>query len=52
MLLFTQVIDVTDVINITDIIINGKNEIIINDMNDITDKTGVPDVAGQREISC
>ena len=28
---------------------NYMNDIIIND---ITDKTGVPDVAGQREISC
>ena len=28
---------------------NDMNDIIIND---ITDKTGVPDVAGQREISC
>ena len=49
MLLFTQVTDVTGVIDITDIIIDDITDIIIND---ITDKTGVPDVAGQREISC
>ena len=46
MLLFTYVTNVTGV---ADIVINDIIDIIVND---ITDKTGVPDVAGQREISC